>query len=217
MEREAGIEPAATAWKAATLPLSYPRNSVTSVKSQRYFGRERTDRRKLAEKGTFHHLCRDQVHAVRREVARVLVAAQTRHVRDDFFAEPVKVDFGRARRPEQDDRSLPERQRQVHRQRIAGDRDIAMTEQRREVAHGVIAAWIDQRDRRRPLEPIVALLFRRPAEQQELHVFTPPDTRHEIDVAVLAPLFERPAPAGARVQADDRAFEVEAHRLEMFP
>ena len=61
----------------------------------------------------FNHGGRNQIHAVGNEVAAVFVAAQARHIGDDFLAESVEVDFRGARWTEQDDGSSSERERKV--------------------------------------------------------------------------------------------------------
>src|SRR5437868_1041896 len=92
---------------------------------------------------------------------------------------------------------------------------MALIDERREVPDRIAAAGVEDRDRRSPLQALVALLLGRPAEQHQLHVALPAEARHELDVAVLAPLFERPALAGAGVETDDRPLQVEAERGEM--
>ncbi len=65
----------------------------------------------LTKHSLLHHVGRNQVHAVRDEVATGLVAGQAPHVRDNLLAEPVQINLVRARRSEQDDSTPPQGQR----------------------------------------------------------------------------------------------------------
>ena len=118
--------------------------------------------------GAIDHLRRNQVHAVRNEIAAHFVAAQAGHVGYDFLAQTVQLDLVRARRPEQDDRTAPERQREMHCQGVACHHGVTVTQQRGEMPDGVIAAGIEQVDGRTRLEALVSFVFRRASEQQKL-------------------------------------------------
>src|SRR5439155_11225921 len=131
------------------------------------------------------------IHAIRDEVATRLVTAQTTHTRNDFLAESVQFDLRRARGTEEDDGPLAERQREMHRERVAGDDHVRMAHQSGEMAHRVVASRIEEWNVRRALQSIVALLLRRSSEQQELHVFAPADARDQLEISVFPPLLER--------------------------
>src|SRR5215472_6848201 len=64
--------------------------------------------------GCFHHVCRNQIHAVWHKVARRFIAAQTVHVRDHLLAEPVHLDFCGTCGTEQHNSASTQREREMH-------------------------------------------------------------------------------------------------------
>src|SRR5262249_20891633 len=70
--------------------------------------------------GAAHSIERNELHALRIDVAVAEIAANARDRADDLRQAAVAVDFGCARGTEDGDRPLAERERDVHRQRVAG-------------------------------------------------------------------------------------------------
>ena len=167
----------------------------------------------LPPHGRCHHVDADEIHAVRHEVTRHLVATQTRHVRNDLLPKPIELDLRSARGPEEDHCPAPERQCDVHRERIPCDDHVAARRERGKVAHRVGAARIDDGHDRIALKPCISVPFGRPTQQHELRAYLTAKSCHQLEKAIFSPLLQLPPPSGSRVQPHNRTGEIDAEKI----